>query len=171
MLAAITAAVLLSPGQASAAPVAPLSATAFTPLTASTNALAGVYLRTGLSTTLVLDAKPSTVHNNGGTIYQWTYNGGVQQRWYVLTDDTIRPEADTGMCLDANPNTNQNGGTVYLWACNGGSQQKWTFTGTGGIKNTHSGRCLDMNPNTAYNGGTIYQWSCNGSPQQTWYYK
>ncbi|MBM7774620.1 hypothetical protein JOD54_004824 [Actinokineospora baliensis] len=152
-LAAVFASVALVPAQASAVP-------------------ASYTLQSGLSPYRVLDANPATVNNNGGTVYQWAYNGGVQQFWYLYADGTIRPQANTNMCLDANPNTNWDGGTVYLWTCNGGNQQKWTYPTNGAgfsIKNVHSGRCLDVNPNTNYNGGTVYQWSCSTSPQQRWF--
>ncbi|GAA2999763.1 RICIN domain-containing protein [Actinokineospora diospyrosa] len=152
-LAAVFGMVALMPAQASAVPAA-------------------YTLQTGLAPGRVLDANPATVNNNGGQIYQWAYNGGVQQFWYLYTDGTIRPKANTNMCLDANPSTNWDGGTVYLWTCNGGNQQKWTYPTNGAgfsIKNVHSGRCLDVNPNTNYNGGTVYQWSCNTSAQQRWF--
>lgn len=127
------------------------------------------YVYTGLPPYHQLDANPSTMNNNGGIVWQWQYNGAIQQQWYFLNDYTIRPAGNTGMCLDGDPDTNWNGGTVYLWSCNNSSQQRWYHRSNDAYQNGYSGRCLDANPNTNYNGGTIYQWDCNNAAQQHWY--
>lgn len=116
-----------------------------------------------------LDARPDTVHHNGGTVWIWDENGSFNQHWYWEDDNTMRPRNNRGMCLDADPGQNWDGGRVYLWQCNGGPQQKWYRDRTWGMRNGYSGRCLDANPNTNHNGGTVYQWSCNGGSAQIWY--
>lgn len=138
------------------------------PLSAQAHAAGGVYLRTQLAPYRALDAVPSEVHNNGGKVHMWTLWYGEPQLWYWV-GNTLRPAADTSMCLEGDPVDTRDGAPVRLWKCNGGNNQVWYKGTQENIYLLVPRKCLDVNPNTNWDGGQVYLWQCNGSVQQKWY--
>jgi hypothetical protein len=110
---------------------------------------------------------------NGATVYLWSYNGQIQQKWVTSSGDgTLKTASNPNMCLDADVNSaGRNPQRVQLWTCNGSPQQKWLAdspTTNNYLVNQYSKKCLDADTNTANsNPRTLQAWTCNHTEQQS----
>ena len=119
---------------------------------------------------------------NGTDVFQWDYNGGDNQKWFL----TQQPDGSyliqskySGKCLDlslADDPTTVNGTNVFQWDYNGGDNQKWFLTqqpdGSYLIQSKYSGKCLDLSladGPTTVNGTNVFQWDYNGGDNQKWF--
>ncbi|MEV4343999.1 galactose oxidase-like domain-containing protein [Actinoplanes sp. NPDC049596] len=68
---------------------------------------------------------PSKRFVAGQRIWMYRCNGSTAQRWQLYTDRTIRPAADTRLCLA--PASSAQTAPILLVTCNGGLRQKWMW--------------------------------------------
>ena len=124
---------------------------------------------------------------NGTPIIQWDCSGSpsagdgqvysiVPVQPYGSSEFTIRPDTNTGMCLDVSGANTANGTNLQLWECLGESQanQIWHIVP---IANQppwfasiarHSGKCMDVLGQSLNNGASIDQWECWWGGNQQW---
>jgi endoglucanase len=76
--------------------------------------------------------KALDVYNNGtgdgADVVQWTWNGGNNQQWQIIT--TTSPyvkiiNRNSGKALDVYNNGTGDGANVIQWTWNGGNNQQW----------------------------------------------
>jgi O-glycosyl hydrolase len=112
---------------------------------------------------------------DGGTVDQWTDNGGTNQQW------ALTPTAgsyyrlfnrNSGKDLEVKGQSTANGGTVDQWTDNGGTNQQWNLVAVSGgyykLVNVNSGKVLEVAAYSTANGGTVDQWTDNGGTNQQW---
>jgi hypothetical protein len=67
---------------------------------------------------------------NGATVDQWSYSGGANQQWTVISVGSGAYELsnkNSGQALDVSGASTANGGRIIQWPYSGGANQKWTF--------------------------------------------
>jgi alpha-L-fucosidase len=110
--------------------------------------------------------------NDGGTVIQWTLNGGTPQQWRVTALEGGRYKlvcVRSGMALDNNNSTSPGTGIVQK-PDTGSKQQQWAVTALGNgyyqLTNRVSGMALD-NANSSLDNQGMIQWTAgSGTPQQ-----
>lgn len=115
----------------------------------------------------------------GTNIHLWDCkDNNVRQQWQIAGATkvenpsgvkTIRPLAQTGLCLDIEGAQNQAGANVQLWTCNdpNAEWEEWTFDLDGQIHlNAHADKCLGV-----YQSSNVHIWNCQGDNfGQVWIY-
>jgi surface antigen len=102
----------------------------------------------------------------------WDCNGTAAQDWIWSSDQTIRPAANTQLCIDVNQGDYSDGSKIQLWTCNGGPNQKWGPPG--GFSTTYPPAPPSSNGGIAVFGKTWEQQTPSvktnpfASPQCTW---
>jgi hypothetical protein len=122
---------------------------------------------------------------NGTPIIQWDCNPSagngqvyslVPVQPYGSSEFTIRPDTNTGMCLDVSGANTANGTYLQLWECLGEAQsnQIWHVIPLQGQTEwfasiaRHSGKCMDVLGESLNNGARIDQWECWWGGNQQW---
>jgi ricin-type beta-trefoil lectin protein/cellulase (glycosyl hydrolase family 5) len=111
---------------------------------------------------------------NSAEVKQYTYNGGLNQKWAFedLGTGYVRVvNQNSGKCLDVASASTADGANVIQYACGGGTNQQWQWTATGSyytLKARHSGKCLDVVGSSTADGADISQYTCNGGANQQW---
>jgi beta-glucanase (GH16 family) len=81
---------------------------------------------------------------------------------------TIRPTANTGLCLDVPWADATDTNRIQLAWCNGNAAQNWTRGSDGTIRAL--GKCLDVARSGTANGTVVWLYTCNGTGAQKWTY-
>lgn len=68
---------------------------------------------------------PNSNFAAGQKVWMWGCNGTNAQKWQFGTDGTVRPVANTKLCLAAQSATQQ--AAILLATCNGSNLQKWAW--------------------------------------------
>jgi Ricin-type beta-trefoil lectin domain-like len=119
----------------------------------------------------------------GAPAIQWTWNGNLNQDWYVVPTNSGYAEivnANSGQCLSVAGNSTNPGTPLIQWPCWGGYGQQWLIgSGTNpgwsesgwdaGIESRlNPGQNVDVYGASPEAGATIDQWSWNGGWNQWW---
>jgi len=128
---------------------------------------------------------------NGTGIAQYSYNGGPNQRWYLIPVPAIDlnkyvsvpvtvtaftfeivPYFNTRMALDV-PNGSRDYGTqIIQWSIHGANNQRWRLAPINDsyfkIVSVNSGLVLDIPGGTSNDGAPVIQWGDNGGTNQHW---
>lgn len=100
--------------------------------------------------------------SNGAQIGLWSGHGGWNQKFYMMTDHTIRI---AGKCVDLSGNQQYNGNRIQLWDCNNGDAQRWVYDTEGNIRlKSNTSWCLDV-----WYGGVgqnVMLWQCAGNTEK-----
>ncbi|GLY00395.1 MULTISPECIES: RICIN domain-containing protein [Actinoplanes] len=107
-------------------------------------------------------------------IKQWTWNGGVNQRWefreagggYVNVVNQ-----NSGKCLDVASSSTADGANVIQYTCGAGTNQQWQWQAYGSyfrLVARHSGKCLDVVSSGTTDGTDIQQYTCGSGNNQQW---
>jgi hypothetical protein len=102
---------------------------------------------------------------SGNTVWLYTCNGTVAQKWTMSSDSTIRNQ---GYCLDVKNGVKTVGTLVWLYSCNGTGAQKWVVQPNGEIVNPQSNLCLDDKWGNTTDTNPLWIYTCNATLAQTW---
>lgn len=108
---------------------------------------------------------PAGNTTDGTRLDLWGCNGGINQRWTIHTDGTIRA---FGKCLDVDGAGTTDGTPVDLYACDGTGAQQWLAGTDGELVNPNSGKCLDDPGFRTSDGTKLNIWDCNGGTNEHW---
>ena len=141
----------------------------------------GTYTITNLNSGQNLDLAGWEVYNNS-KIEQWTKNGCLAQRWFVIKDgDSYRLYSGVNInyAVDVNGANNANGTAVNLYKSNNTKAQSWKITkvGNGEIQsgNYHletklkNSLYMDIKDGSTANLAQAQVYEKDGTPVQNWY--
>jgi hypothetical protein len=122
----------------------------------------------------VLDI-PSNSTQNGIDIIQYTYNGGLNQKWIIedIGDEKYKVIAcGSNKLLEVEGWSTRNGAIIDQWTDNGGNNQVWELTdldnGYYKISNLNSGKVLDVKDESTSNNADVIQYTYTGNENQQW---
>ncbi|MEO5561929.1 MAG: cellulase family glycosylhydrolase [Chitinophagaceae bacterium] len=110
---------------------------------------------------------------DGANILQWTYGGGTNQQWNVLSLGSgaysIRA-VHSGKSLDLSGWSTADGGDINQWTYSGGNNQRWRIESVGSgyfrIVSVHSGKAVEITGNSSADGAAINQRTYSGATNQ-----
>ena len=113
--------------------------------------------------------------NNGANIWQYSYNGGNQQKWDIATVGDgyyTMKAAHSGRLAEVAGGAIVASGNVQQWDNTGGANQQWFFEYLGNgyfnIRNRFSGLYLDVAGVSTNDTANIWQWDGTGGANQQW---
>lgn len=112
---------------------------------------------------------------NGSSIQQWTYNGGVNQRWTLTSlggDHYKIIGVQSGRSLEVANQDLNDGAKIQLYDYTGAANQQWIITpATGGyyyMQGVQSGKVINVPRQSTETGTLIEQWMNDGGNNQQW---
>ena len=100
-----------------------------------------------------------------------TCHSGTNQKWFKVSDKTLRSRANQELCVDS-ASGNSAGSTLYLYPCHTGNNQKWNLDDLNmseqviqikpekyAFRQLGTNKCLDAYG--TYNGRQVYTWDCD----------
>jgi O-glycosyl hydrolase len=133
----------------------------------------GYYKLLNRNSDKVLDVVSSSTAD-GGSVDQWTDNGGANQQWSLVAISGgyyKLVNRNSGKVLEVSAFSTANGGTIDQWTDNGGTNQQWSLVAVGSyykLVNRNSGKVLEVSAFSTADGGTVDQWTDNGGTNQQW---
>jgi len=132
----------------------------------------GTYRITARNSGKSLDVANRSIAD-GANIIQWTYGGGTNQQWNVLSLGSgaysIRA-VHSGKSLDVSGWSTADGGDINQWTYGGGNNQRWRIESVGSgyfrIVSVHSGKAVEITGNSSGDGAAINQRTYSGANNQ-----
>lgn len=151
----------------------------FYKMSESTSAtLDGVYYLRNANSGKYLDVAGASA-SDGANIHQWSFNGGENQKFKLVSDGNGNYSILTGIsgyskAVDVDSWGTHNGANILQWSYHGGDCQKFSLEKIGDayvIKTKVSGnvRCLDVDAWSHNDGANVAQWDVHGGACQLWY--
>ena len=112
---------------------------------------------------------------NGADIFQWTYNGGNNQRWNITHLGNNQYKiigVQSAKALEVTSGSTADGAQIQIWSYSGANHQKWTVTATSGgyysLRAVHSNKAADVAGQSTADGARVQQWGYWGGNNQQW---
>jgi hypothetical protein len=112
---------------------------------------------------------------DGAKIQQWTWNGGANQQWILLSASGGYYQVKavhSGKVADVPAYSTADGARVQQWPSTGGTNQQWSIQDQGNgyykLSARHSGKAFEVAGGSTVNGAEIQQRTSNTSCAQQW---